>query len=59
MQVARKDRALWFVLAEEERRAHGIELEDEIAFEQRDGEVWMAITKRRRLIRRMQESPQK
>ena len=59
MRIARKGKALWFVLSQDEGRTHGIELGDEVTFEIGDGEVLMAITKRRRLIPRPGESSQK
>ena len=51
MRISRKGKALWFVISQDEGRTHGIELGDEVAFEIGDGEVLMAITKRRRLMR--------
>jgi hypothetical protein len=59
MRVASRGKALWFVLSEDEGRAYGIELGDEVNFEPGDGEVLMAITKRFRLIRRPEVSSQK
>jgi hypothetical protein len=59
MRMARKGKALWLVLSEDEGRAHGIALGDEVNFEPGEGKALMAITKRLRLIRRPEESSQK